>query len=437
MEGTIKHNFIKYVSLNILAAMGASAYILVDTFFVANGIGATGLSSLNLAISVFSFIQAFGLMIGIGGATRFAIEKARGSDEEGNKAFTISVKMGLFMGAVFLLAGIFFSRQISHVVGANSETIEMTNVYLKTIMCFAPFFIMNHVMVAFVRNDGDPRLATAAVLLGNLFNVIFDYVFIYPFGWGMFGAAFATGASPVVSLMILSLHLFKKKNTLHLVKGKGEAILRNVARTCGMGGFAFVNEIAVGLVILVFNLLCLDLGGNMAVAAYGIVANLGLVAVATFTGVAQGAQPLISNCYGHGQKTEMKQIYKWAIMLVMAMATVLLIIALLFATQITDLFNREHLDSLTEMASKGLKIYFAGFFFVGINIVTAGYLAAKEKAMEGFIISLARGMVVIIPVALILSKVAGLTGVWMSFAVAEGVTLVISMVVRHKAEKNA
>lgn len=437
MEGTIKYNFIKYVSLNILAAMGASAYILVDTYFVANGIGATGLSSLNLAIALFSFIQASGLMLGIGGATKFAIEKAKGKEDGGNSAFTLAVKMAVLIGAVFVLGGLFFSRPLGYLIGANGETIEMTSTYLKTIMIFAPFFIINHIMVAFIRNDGDPKLATIAVLMGNLFNVIFDYIFIYPFGWGIFGAAFATGVSPVVSLAILSLHFFKKKNTFHLVKGKTQSLLASVTRICSMGGFAFVNEIAIGLVVLVFNLLCLGLGGNMAVAAYGVVANLGLIAVATFSGVAQGIQPLISACYGRGQKAEMKQIYKWAIGLVVVMAAVFLAIALLFSTEIADQFNREHLAPLTLMASEGLKIYFAGLFFAGVNIVTAGYLAAKENAMEGFVISLARGMVVIIPVAMILSKLAGLTGVWMSFGVAEGITLILSLVIVRRGEKNA
>jgi len=432
-QTNIKKQFFKYVSLNILAMIGTSCYILADTFFIANGVGADGLTALNVAISLYSYQFSIALMLGIGGATRFAVCKSRHQEEEGNKVFTQTVITGLIIGLIIAIVCNIFCRPIAEALGAEGGIADLTVTYMHVIFSFAPFIIVNQAMVAFIRNDGNPKLATIALLSSNAANIILDYIFIYPFGWGMFGAALATALSPVISLGILALHFIKKKNTFHLIRERYS--IKRTIDFCKLGTSSMVNELSVGLVVMIFNFLFFGLGGNTAVAAYGVVANCALVGTAIFTGIAQGVQPLVSDAYGRGEKRQLKQILLYACVTAIALAVVMVSGVVAFNNQIVDIFNKEKDPLLQEIARGGLCIFFAGYFAACFNIVFAGYLSAMERADFGFIVSLLRGLVVIAPMAFILSKFFGMTGVWIAVPATEVVTLIVALVMVRRAMK--
>ena len=201
----IKNIFLKYVSLNVIGTIGLSCYILADTFFVSKALGDIGLASLNFSISIFSIMQGIGLMIGIGGATDYSIKKQQ-RDNSNNTAFTYSLVMGAVMSLIFIIIAIFFIEPLSKFLGADKITLPLTKTYLTTILSFSPFFILNNILLAFIRNDNDPKLSMIAMLVSSFSNIILDYVFMFPFSMGIFGAAFATALSSIISLGILSIH---------------------------------------------------------------------------------------------------------------------------------------------------------------------------------------------------------------------------------------
>lgn len=201
-------NYIKYTTLNVLGMIGLSCYILADTFFVSKGLGAQGLAALNLAIPFYSFIHGSGLMLGMGGATRYSIATSQGRHQEGNLFFTNTLWIGLGLACVFLCCGLFFTGPMARLAGANEDIFQMTQTYLRVILLFSPMFILNDILIAFVRNDGQPRIAMLAMLAGSLSNIFLDYLLIFPFQLGIFGAAFATGLAPVISMGVLSTQFF-------------------------------------------------------------------------------------------------------------------------------------------------------------------------------------------------------------------------------------
>ena len=142
--------FTKYVSFNIFSMLGLSCYILVDTYFIANGIGENGLTALNLALPMFSFINGIGLMLGIGGGTKFAIAKATGKKEEGSRIYTTVIISALSVAVIFIVLGIFASDKISLLLGADKEMLSMTKSYLRIIMLFSPAFMLNGITKQFV-----------------------------------------------------------------------------------------------------------------------------------------------------------------------------------------------------------------------------------------------------------------------------------------------
>lgn len=179
--------FIKYVTLSVAGMIGLSCYILADTFFISRGLGVTGLAALNLAIPVFSFIHGCGLMLGMGGATWYSIFRGQKAQDKCDRVFTHMLWLTLLMAALFMLAGLFLSDGLTRILGADTQTAAMTRSYLRVLLLFSPAFMMNDLMTCFVRNDGNPRLAMLAMLLGSLSNIVLDYLFIFPLEAGNTG----------------------------------------------------------------------------------------------------------------------------------------------------------------------------------------------------------------------------------------------------------
>lgn len=311
MDKSISKDFSKYVSLNILGMIGISCYILADTFFVSKALGATGLAALNLSISIYSIINGLGLMIGIGGATRYSIFKSQKKDDRANYVFSMSMIIGVVFGIIFLTIGVVASKPLATILGANFETLTLTYTYLKTILMFAPFFILNNVLLAFVRNDNSPRLSMIAMLTGSISNIILDYVFMFSFGMGMFGAALATGLAPVISIGVLTIHFITKNNNFIFKKIKLR--IDDIKNVFSLGLSAFINEVSSAVVLITFNLVILRIVGNVGVASYGIVANISLVGIAIFTGLSQGIQPLVSRAHGLKDDYTVNKVLKYAV----------------------------------------------------------------------------------------------------------------------------
>ena len=422
--------FARYSTLNVLGMIGLSCYILADTFFVSRGLGENGLTALNLAIPVYSFIHGSGLMLGIGGATKYSIFKSNKENKNANTIFTNTLCLATVLSIGFVLIGIFLSKSLTTALGADSDVFKMTNTYLQFILIFAPAFIMNDVLICFVRNDNSPKLSMYAMLGGSLSNIILDYIFIFPLQLGIFGAVFATGLAPIISMLILSLHRIKRKNQFHFIKIKPSIkIARN---TLSLGFPSLVTEVSSGIVIIVFNMIILNLIGNVGVAAYGIVANLSLVVVAVYTGIAQGIQPLISKSYGGNDIKSIKLIFKYAMITMSIISFILYLIIFFLADPIAKIFNSENKIVLQSIATNGLKLYFMAVIFVGFNIILPMLFSSMEKAFLAQIISLLRGLVVIIPMAFILSALVGLTGVWLAFPITESLVSILGVILLFK-----
>lgn len=418
--------FFKYASPGILGQVGISCYILADTFFVSRGTGATGLAALNIALPLYNLMNGLGLMIGVGSATHFTICRAQNQQEDADRTFTHAVWLGLATGLLFLLLGILAADPLARMLGADAETFPLTSVYLRTLLCFGPFFILNNVLLAFVRNDGGPSRAMCGMILGSLSNVVMDYIFIFPLGMGMFGAALATGVSPIISMLILSGHLRSPSRGFHLLRTHFR--LKLLPTLCTPGLPSLISELSSGIVLLLFNQVLLQLAGNIGVAAYGIVANLALVAVAIFTGLSTGIQPLVSHSSGIGEAASLRRLFRYGILTALTIATVLFTVVFVFAFPIAAAFNSEGDPVLAGYAITGLRIYFLGFWCAGFNIVSAAFFSASGRSAQGFAISLMRGVLVIPPVLLALTAFAGIGGVWATFPTVEAIVAILTLI---------
>ena len=416
--------FFKYVSQNIFGLLGTSCYILADTYFISQAAGTDGVTLLNLCLPIYNFIFAIGAMVGLGAATRYAILRAQG-DERCQRYFSNAIFCACALSVPFLLAGILAPGSLLRLMGGDAEIVALGIPYARIFLMFTPFFMCNYIVSAFVRNDGDPSLAMVATLSSSLFNVVFDYIFMFPMGLGLAGAALATAVSPIISISICSRHFFKKENGVEFVRRMPSVKL--LGQSCQLGISGFVGEMSSGVTTTVFNLLLLGLAGNVAVAAYGVVANYALVATAIFNGVAQGAQPLVSRCYGKNDAAGAHKLLLLGSGTALALAAALYVVLFGFTGPIVAVFNSENSALMAEYAFRGMRIYFLGYFFAGFNIVAAGYLGAVDRPAEASATSLSRGVAAIVACSLVLSALFGMNGVWAAFPASEAITACLTL----------
>ncbi len=428
--------FYRYISLSILGMIGLSIYILADTFFVAFGIGVDGLSALNYALPFYSVLHGTGLMIGIGAGNYFAIFRSKGQRQAGLFAFSQALKLGTFFSIIYVLFGLFGARPLMSLFTHDPTILHMSEIYLSTLFYFAPAFLFNNILMCFVRNNGSPGIAMGAMLIGSFVNIVLDWVFIFPLQMGIFGAILATVMAPMLGIAVSLLYLFKFKQ-FRIVSAKriepNQSISKHQILKTGIP--SLVSEMSSGVVILLFNAVILNLADDVGVAAYGVIANVYLVVVALFNGIAQGAQPLLSHYYGLKDRHALKTLFKCGLITIVILSGLIYAFTYFQADALTAAFNREQNPFLQQMASEGFPLYFLVCPFAGLNIFFCMYLVSSHATKKAQLISLLRGLLVIIPMTLILAQLFQIRGVWLSPAMNEGLVCIVAAIMIHQIFK--
>lgn len=436
--------FLKFVLQSVAGMVGVSVYILADTFFISIHSGADGLTVLNLVLPIYGLIYAIGAMIGIGSATRYAIRKATG-DKNIDFYFTHALLWDIIISVPFILLGIIAPEWVLKIMGANQAITDLGIDYIRIVLINAPFFMMNYAFTAFARNDNATTIAMVGSLSGSVFNIVFDYIFMFPMGWGLAGAALATAFSPVVTMLVccthylheditkVKIHLFssdvihEKKNYTSIKFQRTTPSIHHLFSCCKLGVSAFVGEISSAVTTAVFNILILGIAGNIGVAAYGVIANISIVAMSIFNGISQGVQPLISNSYGSNNKKQVHQLLKLTIGLGLFVEIIIIASAWGATDFLIAIFNSEGNNELVLYAYNGMRLYFLGYLIAGINIILIAYYSATDKASLAFIASILRGAIAITICAIVMSNIWGISGIWLSFLASEFITLIVIM----------
>ena len=387
----VKKELNHYIIRNIMANVGLSAYVLVDTLFIAIAAGSLGLTVLNLALPIFNLFNATGLLLGVGGATYFSLNKVR-HPERVKSTYSQLIIFAFLLGVAEIILMRVFLDPFLHLLGANAQTMDLGRTYVGFIAFSAPLYMCNYITINFVRNDGNP----------SLMAVFF---------------------SPLCSLLVLSFHIRFKKRQLewHWAWPK-LTTLKTAAR---LGIAPFMNEMSSGVSIYLFNWTLLKLAGNYAVAAYGVVANIGIMTLAAANGVALGVQPIASREFGKHARQKVIIAYRYGLMVTAGLALALTAILIVFKRPIIDLFNTEHQAALLSYALSGLPIYFTSAVFTAVNILTIIFLTAINRGGTSFKLSLLRGYLILLPMIVLLAFIGGVHGVFAAMPVSE---LIVSLI---------
>lgn len=424
--------FGKFLITSVAGMLAVSFYILVDTIFVGRGVGSDGLAALNIAIPVITLLTATGLLVGIGGATALSVSRGQGEFKKLNVIFTHSFGIAVLIGILYSAMGIIFLEKLSFMLGASEGNIHLVKGYLKGILFFGFSFVLVSTFTVFIRNDKAPKFAMWTTITGGLLNVVLDALFIFVFKWGMFGAAFATSLSSLTSLSLI-FYYFKKSSTILRLK-KIKIDFSIIKRIFTNGFPSFVIEISSGIVIFAFNIALLNTIGEIGVSAYSIIANISLICVSIFTGIAQGVQPIASINYGADLKDRVSKVRNMGLVTALVLGIIFFILGNMFPKQIVSLFiqNNRILEDITVNA---IKLYFTAFIIMGANIIIGAYFQSIEEASISTVISIGRGVGFILIGLIALPYFFSINGIWLTVPFAELCTLIMCLIIcyfRHK-----
>lgn len=415
-SGSITKQYRHILIPTVIGMLSNSLYCLVDVYFISIGSGSIGLAALNIAMPIYTLYSAIGSLLGVGGATLISIAQGSCDQRLKDRSFTLSMVLMFICGAFISLCGTVFVERFAYLLGASDELIVPTVLYTRPILITAIPFVMTYAISTLLRSDGNPKLAMAAVMVGNFSNIILDYIFVIVFHMGIAGASIATAISPLITVTIASLHFVSKRNTVHFVKDFYDLPTMKRMLSAGMG--SGIMEISAGVVIVIFNAVILVVGKEQALAAYSIITNIAYVAKGALVAFAQASQPLIASGYGAKKMDTVHQAWQISLRYTLIFSILLYLLFLLFPDQIAGIFASKDL-SLIALAANGICIYFSALVFMGINTVMMNYFQSIEEGRLSTIIALVKGFVFVLVAMSLFVPWLGLRGVWLVVPAAE------------------
>lgn len=421
--------FFKYSISSMFAMFVTSLYTIMDGIFVGRGIGDVGLAAVNMVLPITIMYFGIATMFAVGGGSMVSKSFGEGNVEKGQKIFGQTVKLILIVSFILSVVAFLFSNSIMSLIGARGEILIYSSQYLKFYSLFCSANLIGIVLNSFVRNDYNPRLGMIANIFGAVANIIFDYIFIFKLNLGIKGAALATGLGQILTILILVNHFILKIGNLRF---RYSPIESNVFKNIVSIGFpSFLSEITFSVIIFFYNIALVVFVGNKAVTAFSVINYINANIYMILLGMNFGVQPLISYSFGARKGKDMIKFYEFLKHFGFLLTLIYVLISFFFGNQIIGIFTSDF--EIIKIAYFGLNVSNLAFFILGINLTTSVYYQAMEIPKYSNIICLFRSFV-FLPISLvILAKLFGLTGIWMSLIVSEGLSLLfINFVVRVK-----
>lgn len=434
LKDKIKPMYFKYLAAAFGSSLISSIYGVVDMAVVGQYQGPEGTAALAVVSPVWNIIYSLGLLMGIGGSVLFSTirGKAKQSEKESNEFFTAAFIGTVILAAIAWLAVIFFDKELLLLFGAEETLLPLARQYLLPVKFAVPSFLFTQLMSAFLRNDGDPGLATKAVIFGGVFNVFGDYFFVFTMDWGIMGAGLATAIGSVASLLIMCTHFVSKKNTLYLVRPTG---LFRKLKTITITGFStFFIDVAMGILTVLFNRQILKYLGTDALSVYGIIINISTFVQCCAYSIGQASQPIISTNYGAGKGDRIREVLKYA--LGTAFAFGLIWTAAILA--VPNIFIRIFMtptENILKIGPAIMRSYGISFLLLPFNIFSTYYFQAIMKPTTSFVVSVARGAVISGILIVILPVIAPVNSIWFAMLITEAIVAVFVAVMMMRYTK--
>lgn len=433
--------FTKLLVPTIMGMAASALFTVVDGIFVGNGIGSDAMAAVNISAPIFMIITGVGLMFGMGGGILTSINLSQGKKKVANINFTQSVIALVFISLVMTLLLTIFPHKIATLFGSDEYLMDMVVEYLFWFSISLPFTVLVVALPFFIRLT-NPKISMWAMLAATVVNIILDYLFIFVFKWGLFGAAIATDIGEFVGAAIMIIYLFRHSIAIRFVWLKLSVkslllTLRNVGYMIKLGFSVFLSEITISVMIISGNYVFMDYMGADGVAAYSVICYLFPIIFMVFNATVQSAQPIISYNYGCGQMKRSDNALRLSILFTLAFAFSIMLLFICFTRSIVTLFIPDTASAAWGYAVAGLPLFVTDYLFFGINIIIIGYYTSIERLRRAISLTVLRG---ILPVVFFftLPLLLDVNGIWLAVAAGDITTTVVIVIllIVDKVRKN-
>jgi len=418
LKDKLKPIYFKYLAAASGSSMVASIFGMVDAMMVGKYHGPAGNAALAVFNPVWSITFCCGLLAGIGGSVWFANSRGKGDEKTAQQYFTVAVLYGVLLSAVAVIGIGIFQNQMFRLFGADDELLGLAKQYLKPILFAVPCCMFMEILSAYLRNDGNPTLATKAVIVSGLFNAVGDYVCVFLLDLGVFGAGLATAIAQYIALAIMLTHFLGKKNTLRFVKPIQP--LRKLGNITATGFSTAINDLSLGIIGILFNRQIMAYHGSDALAVYGVITQVTVFAQCLAYGSGQAAQPIISQNFGAKQYGRIKECMRYGLYTCAAMGVFWTAVTMLVPNLFVSFFMNPT-PSVLAIAPGILRTYGLSYLLLPFNIFATYYFQSIMQPKLSMAASLARGAVISGVMIMVLPPLFGADTVWYAMLATEGV----------------
>lgn len=421
----------KFAIPAIISMLVSALYNIVDQIFIGQGVGMLGNAATNVAFPVTTIATALALLLGIGGASNYNLEMGAGREKKASSIAGTALSTLVITGVILAVAVLLFLRPLLSLFGATTDVMPYAVDYLGITAVGLPFYALsiggNHI----VRADRSPTYSMTCVLTGAIVNTILDPLFIFGFGWGIKGAAWATVIGQVVSgiLVVIYFGKFRKMYLeMSMLKPSSECLKAIIS----LGMASCINQIAMAIVQIVLNNILRYYGGlsvygsDIPIACVGVISKVNQVFMAICIGISQGCQPIWGFNYGAKKYDRVRLAYRYSVIACTAIATVFFLCFQLFPHQIVSIFGTGS-DLYFQFAERYLKIFMFMTFANGIQPMSSGFFTSIGKAKLGIVMSLTRQVLFLLPLIVVFSLIMGIDGVMYAGPIADAAALSLAI----------
>jgi len=428
--------FRKLLVPTLLGTISMSAVTAIDGIFVGHGVGADGVAAVNIVVPIYQIMSGIGLMIGAGCSVVASVQLSRQNTKVARLNISQAIILTSLFVAVLSILALAFPIQTARMLGASDTLMPQVLDYLRWIMPCYLFNMWSMIGLFIIRLDGSPRYAMWCNIVPAALNAILDWLFIFPLGMGVKGAAIATALSIAAGGFMAIVYLFSFADTLRFVRlkfSKTSLMLafRNICYQCKVGASTLLGELTLAVLIFVGNLVFMKYLGDAGVGAFGIACYYTPFFFMIGNAVAQSAQPIISYNYGISRWKEVREARKLLLSTSVAIGVIVTMLFVFIPDKLVALF----VDASSEagqIAINGFPYYATGIVFFILNVAIVGYYQSVEQIKRATAFVILRGFALLVPCFIILPKLIGTEGIWLAMPLAEFITLSLILISLHR-----
>lgn len=394
-----------------------SLNIIVDTIFVGNWIGSIAIAAINVVLPVSFFIAALGMAIGIGGSSIISRALGANDKEKALKSFGNQLSLTLLLTIVLVFFGLLFVEYIIPKFGGKGAIYEPAKIYYTIVLYGVPLLALCMMGNNVIRAEGKPKFAMIAMIIPSVGNLILDYILIYVFDFGMAGAAWATTLSYLLCFGYILWFFMSENSELKINISHFNLSKKITSEIASLGSVTLARQAVVSVIYLFMNNILFDIGGESSVAVFGIISRVMMFALFPVLGITQGFLPIAGYNYGARSYSRVKETINTSVLYASGLAIVIFVFLMVFTEQIVSVFTKD--TAVIDQTVYAMKWVFLAVPIVSVQLIGSAYFQAIGKAIPALLLTLSRQGFFFLPLVLILPIFYGEFGVWISFALAD------------------